>query len=142
MYQCVALGVGRQWYPAILFVVDLNASQCNLPVGRLIVQIDLCGVHLKYNVSLTERPAGDDINRLAEHLQQTVDWRRLQLSSRRPEADGGWCIDPAGRNQWMTDDEVKAQTHTFVKPDDPQQMNKPGETVFVEARHDYSPADY
>jgi hypothetical protein len=47
-----------------------------------------------------------------------------------------------GRNQWMTDAEIAAQEHSFVKIGDKSQMNDPGELAFVEARHDYSPADY
>lgn len=47
-----------------------------------------------------------------------------------------------GRNQWMTDDEIKAQEHCFVKIGDARQMNNPGKLEFVEVRHDYSPTDY
>ena len=47
-----------------------------------------------------------------------------------------------GRNQWMTDDEVKAQEHSFVKIGDKRQMNEPGAPEFVEVKHEYSPADY
>ena len=47
-----------------------------------------------------------------------------------------------GRNQWMTDDEVAAQEHSFVKIGGAHHMNQPGPMEFVEVRHDYSPADY
>lgn len=47
-----------------------------------------------------------------------------------------------GRNQWMTDAEISQLEHSFVKVDDPRQMNTPGEISFVESRHNYSPADY
>lgn len=47
-----------------------------------------------------------------------------------------------GRNQWMTEEEILQQEHSFVKPSDAKQMNAPGDIVFVESRHDYSPADY
>lgn len=47
-----------------------------------------------------------------------------------------------GRNQWMTSGEIKAQEHSFVKPEDIGQTADAGRQVFVEARHDYSPSDY
>lgn len=47
-----------------------------------------------------------------------------------------------GRNQWMTDEEILQQEHSFVKPGDPKQMNKPGGIDFVESRHDYAPEHY
>jgi len=47
-----------------------------------------------------------------------------------------------GRNHWMRDDEIRAQKHSFVKADDPRQMNQPSDVAFVEVRHEYSPSDY
>lgn len=47
-----------------------------------------------------------------------------------------------GRNQWMTDKEIMALEHTFVDIKDKRQMNLPGEMVFAEEPHYYSPSDY
>ena len=47
-----------------------------------------------------------------------------------------------GRNKWMTDDEIRAQEHSFVHIDDKRQMDQPGPIGFEESRFEYSPADY
>lgn len=47
-----------------------------------------------------------------------------------------------GRNQWMTDDEIRAQKNSFVNVDDPAGMSSPGGIEFIEARHEYAPTDY
>jgi 8-oxo-dGTP diphosphatase len=47
-----------------------------------------------------------------------------------------------GRNQWMTNAEIRSQEHSFVDLDDPHGMNESGALEFFEAHHDFSPADY
>lgn len=47
-----------------------------------------------------------------------------------------------GRNQWMTDDEIRAQKRNFVNFDDPRHKDRPDGITFAEARHEYTTDEY